>query len=138
MQIEEKPAGNPPFATPFEWIGGEDRVKALVERFYDLMDLERGYTALRAVHGSELDNARQRLFWFLCGWMGGPQYYTERFGHPALRMRHMPFAIGILERDQWLACMDQAMGETGVDEDLRARLRTSFFQTADWMRNTPA
>ena len=131
MNIQEKP----PFATPFEWIGGEERVKALVERFYDLMDLEPGYAALRAAHGSELVNARQRLFWFLCGWLGGPQHYTERFGHPMLRARHMPFSIGILERDQWLACMDQAMSETGVDEALRKRLRDSFFQTADWMRN---
>ena len=131
MQIQDKP----PFDTPFEWIGGEDKVKALTERFYDLMDLEPGYAALRASHGDTLDNARQRLFWFLCGWLGGPQHYTEKFGHPRLRMRHMPFSIGILERDQWLACMDQAMGETGVDEDLRARLRDSFFQTADWMRN---
>ncbi|MES2910494.1 MAG: globin, partial [Pseudomonadota bacterium] len=80
-------------------------------------------------------------FWFLCGWMGGPQHYTERFGHPRLRMRHMQGQggatgpIGIRERDEWLACMDQAMRETGVDDELRARLNTSFFQTADWMRN---
>lgn len=126
----------PPHATPFEWIGGEEKVKALVERFYDLMDLEPKYAALRASHGSDLERARQNLFWFLCGWLGGPQHYTERFGHPRLRMRHMPFRIGILERDQWLACMDQAMGEVGVDETLRARLKASFFQTADWMRNT--
>ena len=138
MQIEEKPLGTAPFATPFEWLGGEDKVKALVERFYDLMDIEPAYTALRAAHGSELIKARQHLFWFLCGWLGGPQHYTERFGHPKLRLRHMPFVIGILERDQWLACMDQAMGETGVDEALRARLRESCFQTADWMRNSPA
>ena len=131
MQIEEKS----PFATPFEWIGGEERVRALVDRFYDLMDLEPGYGDLRAAHGSTLDNARQRLFWFLCGWLGGPQHYTERFGHPMLRARHMPFSIGIRERDQWLACMDQAMGETGVPGPLRERLRNSFFQTADWMRN---
>jgi len=129
------PQEKPPFDTPFAWIGGEDRVHALTERFYDLMDLEPGYAVLRAAHGSNLDNARQRLFWFLCGWMGGPQHYTEKFGHPRLRARHMPFAIGITERDQWLACMDQAMRETGVDEGLRARLQASFFQTADWMRN---
>lgn len=126
----------PPPATPFEWIGGEEKVKALVERFYDLMDLEPKYAALRASHGTELERARQNLFWFLCGWLGGPQHYTARFGHPRLRMRHMPFKIGILERDQWLACMDQAMGEVGVDETLRTRLKASFFQTADWMRNT--
>ncbi len=124
-----------PINTPFTWIGGEERVKALTERFYDLMDLEPGYTALRAAHGTDLTHARQRLFMFLCGWLGGPQHYTEQFGHPRLRMRHMPFAIGILERDQWLACMDQAMAETGVPADLRERLKNSFFQTADWMRN---
>ena len=133
MQIQEKQ----PAETPFELIGGEQKVKALVERFYDLMDLAPGYAALRAAHGTELTRARQHLFWFLCGWLGGPQHYTDRFGHPKLRLRHMPFSIGILERDQWLACMDQAMGETGVPEVLRARLRDSFFQTADWMRNSP-
>ena len=121
--------------TPFEWIGGEDRVRALVDRFYDLMDLEPGYAALRAVHGSTLEDARQKLFWFLCGWLGGPQHYTTQFGHPRLRARHMPFKVGILERDQWLACMDDAMGDTGVPQALRERLRDSFFQTADWMRN---
>jgi hemoglobin len=123
--------------TPFEWIGGEARVRELVDRFYDLMDLEPAYKELRAVHGSELDSAREKLFMFLCGWLGGPQHYIERFGHPRLRARHMPFVIGTQGRDQWLACMDQAMGEIGVDEDLRARLREAFFQTADWMRNTP-
>jgi hemoglobin len=131
MQIQERPA----FATPYEWIGGEDRVKALVERFYDLMDLQPEFARLRQVHGESLDNSRQRTFWFLCGWLGGPQYYTEKFGHPRLRARHMHVPISIQERDEWLACMDQAMGETGVPEDLRARLRESFFQTADWMRN---
>ncbi len=124
-------------STPFDWIGGEPRVRALVDRFYDLMDIEPGYRELRAAHGSLLDDARDKLFWFLCGWLGGPSHYEDRFGHPRLRMRHMPFAIGIRERDQWLACMDQAMVETGVPEDLRARLRESFFRTADWMRNTP-
>jgi hemoglobin len=123
--------------TPFEWIGGEEKVKHLVERFYDLMDLEPAYADLRATHGTELARARQNLFWFLCGWLGGPDYYIERFGHPRLRARHMPFAIGIKERDQWLACMDQAMGEVDVDASLRERLRGSFSQTADWMRNTP-
>jgi len=133
MNTEEKPAQ----ASAFEAIGGEARVRLLVERFYDLMDLEPAYAALRAVHGSELANAREKLFMFLCGWLGGPQHYVERFGHPRLRARHMPFVIGIRERDQWLACMDQAMSEVGVPDALRAKLRESFFQTADWMRNTP-
>jgi hemoglobin len=131
MSEDDRPTGE----TPFEWMGGEAVVKDLTQRFYDLMDIEPAYSELRASHGDTLDRARERLFWFLCGWLGGPQYYTEQFGHPRLRMRHMPFSIGIRERDQWLACMDQAMGEVGVHEALRVRLRQSFFQTADWMRN---
>ncbi|HTH09291.1 MAG TPA: group II truncated hemoglobin [Acidovorax sp.] len=131
-------ASAPQAITPFEWIGGEDRVHALVERFYDLMDLEPAYAELRAAHGSDLASARQKLFWFLCGWLGGPDHYQSRFGHPRLRMRHMPFSIGIKERDQWVACMDQAMGETGVLGELRARLKESFMGTADWMRNRGA
>jgi len=125
----------PRYTSPFEWIGGEEKIQALVERFYDLMDLEPQYAALRAAHGSELDNARQRLFWFLCGWLGGPNHYTERFGHPRLRARHMPYAIGIKERDQWMACMVQAMDDQGVDTELAQRLVQSLFGTADWMRN---
>ena len=123
--------------TAFERLGGEAAVRALVDRFYDLMDLEPAYADLRLVHGATLDSARDKLFWFLCGWLGGPQPYVERFGHPRLKMRHMPFKIGIVERDQWLACMDQAMAETGVPAALRQRLQQSFFQTADWMRNQP-
>jgi len=121
--------------TPFVAMGGEQPVRQLADRFYDLMDIEPAYAALRAVHGTSLDGARDKLFWFLCGWLGGPQHYVERFGHPRLRARHLPFSIGILERDQWLACMDQAMTETMVAADLRTRLQASFFQTADWMRN---
>lgn len=116
-------------------LGGEAEVRALVDRFYDLMDLEPGYAALRALHPTQLDGSRDKLFWFLSGWLGGPQHYTERFGHPRLRARHLPYSIGILERDQWMACMSQAMRERGVDAGLAERLHEAFFNTADFMRN---
>ena len=121
--------------TAFERVGGEARVRALVDRFYDLMDLEPAYAALRAVHPSTLEGSRDKLFWFLCGWLGGPQHYTDRFGHPMLRARHLPFEIGIRERDQWMHCMQQAMSEVELDPEFAQRLSASFFQTADWMRN---
>ena len=121
--------------TPYERLGGDAAVRELVDRFYDLMDLEPQYAELRRTHGSELAHARDKLYWFLSGWLGGPDHYIERFGHPRLRARHLPFAIGVRERDQWLACMNQAMVECEVEEDLRVRLLQSFFQTADWMRN---
>jgi hemoglobin len=121
--------------TAFDRVGGEARVRALVDRFYDLMDLEPAYAALRSLHPSSLEGSRDKLFWFLCGWLGGPSHYTDRFGHPMLRARHLPFAIGIRERDQWMHCMEQAMAEIGLDPGFAQRLSASFFQTADWMRN---
>ncbi|MDD5028717.1 MAG: group II truncated hemoglobin [Rhodoferax sp.] len=134
MKIEEPTQTQ----TPFEQIGGEANVRALTERFYDLMELEPAYAQLRSVHALSLDDARNKLFWFLCGWLGGPQHYVERFGHPRLRQRHLPYKIGTVERDQWLACMGQAMLEVAVPEPLRAILQSSFAQTADWMRNQQA
>jgi hemoglobin len=121
--------------TPFESLGGEHAVRALVDRFYDLMDLEPEFAALRAMHPSTLDGSRDKLHWFLCGWLGGPNLYTDRFGHPMLRARHLPYAIGIAERDQWLAGMNQAMLERELDAALAGRLMEAFFGTADWMRN---
>ena len=122
-------------AAAFERVGGEAAVRALVDRFYDLMDLDPAYAVLRALHPSTLEGSRDKLFWFLCGWLGGPQHYTDRFGHPMLRARHLPFSIGVKERDQWLACMHQAMAELAFDPQLAQRLGESFFGTADWMRD---
>ena len=122
-------------ASAFEWIGGEEKVRGLVDRFYDLMDLEPAYADIRELHAPDPSHARDKLYWFLSGWLGGPSLYIERLGHPRLRARHLPFAIGTRERDQWMACMNQAMVEQGVAEDLRQRLLLAFFQTADWMRN---
>lgn len=126
-----------PERTPYDIMGGEPMVRALVERFYDLMELDPEFAQLRAVHGASLEHARERLFMFLSGWLGGPSLYTDRFGHPMLRARHLPFPIGTVERDQWMACMVKAMEETGVEPQLRQALRNAFFKTADWMRNQP-
>ncbi|MGZ5101868.1 MAG: group II truncated hemoglobin [Usitatibacter sp.] len=125
----------PDSPTPYGLIGGDAKVRELVERFYDLMELEPGYRLLREVHGSSLESAREKLHLFLSGWLGGPSLYTDRFGHPMLRARHLPFSIGNEERDQWMACMVQAMEETEVPQELRQALAAAFQKTADWMRN---
>ena len=132
---DDDPAEALPTPTAYTLLGGDARVRELVDRFYDLMDLEPAYTELRAAHGTTLDEARDKLYWFLSGWLGGPSLYIERFGHPRLRARHLPFAIGIKERDQWVACMSQAMVDVQVPDALVQRLQQAFMQTADWMRN---
>jgi hemoglobin len=121
----------------FDALGGEAGVRALVDRFYDLMELEAAYAGIRSLHPAGLDGSRDKLHWYLCGWLGGPQHYVERFGHPRLRARHLPYAIGSSERDQWLACMAQALAESGIDDGLAAQLRQALSGTADWMRNRP-
>lgn len=128
-------AAAPAETTPFTRLGGESGVRALVDRFYDLMDLEPGFAGLRALHPADLSGSRDKLFWFLCGWLGGPAHYETRFGHPRLRARHLPYSIGIAERDQWMACMMQAMAELQVETALAQRLAEALFGTADWMRN---
>ena len=122
-------------ASAFSLLGGEPAVRALVDRFYDLMDLEPAYAGIRRLHPGTLDGSRDKLHWFLCGWLGGPDLYVQRFGHPRLRARHLPYEIGIAEREQWLACMTQAMQECGIEASLAERLAAAFFNTADWMRN---
>jgi hemoglobin len=134
---DDDSSSSSPGPTPFGMMGGEASVRRLVDRFYDLMDLEPRFAVLRKVHGTSLDDARDKLFWFLCGWLGGPNHFIERFGPPRLRARHLPFSIGKEERDQWLACMFQAMEDEQLPEPLVARLQKSFFDTADWMRNRP-
>lgn len=119
----------------YQRIGGETAVRALVDRFYDLMDSLPEAYEIRKLHAPDLNQARDKLFMFLSGWMGGPPLYEQAFGHPRLRMRHMPFAIASRERDQWMLCMTQAMQDTGVDPDLAEELTSAFYRVADFMRN---
>ena len=119
----------------YQRLGGEAGVRALVDRFYDLMDSLPEAYAIRKLHPADLSASREKLFLFLSGWLGGPPLYTERYGHPRLRARHLPFAIGVQERDQWLMCMRQAMTELAVEEGLRRDLMIALAKTADHMRN---
>jgi hemoglobin len=130
MQIEQ-----PNQPTVYEMIGGEEKLRQMVDRFYDLIELEPEFAGLRALHPPTLDGSRDKTFKFLSGWSGGPNLYIEQYGHPQLRARHLPYAIGISERDQWLRAMALAMQDVGLDETLQQRLMQSFYQTADWMRN---
>jgi hemoglobin len=121
--------------THYERIGGEEGVRKLVDSFYDLMDKQEDLRGIRELHAKSLKASREKLFLFLSGWLGGPQLYVEKYGHPRLRQRHVAFAIGESERDQWMNCMIQAMRDVGLEEELRNELAAAFQKTSDFMRN---
>jgi len=121
--------------THYQRIGGEEKVLALVQRFYQLMDELPETYGIRKLHAADLQGATDKLFKFLTGWMGGSQLYVDQYGHPMLRRRHMPFAIGDTERDQWLLCMNHALDDVVEDPELRQELSAAFAKVADHMRN---
>jgi hemoglobin len=134
---EPKPTGLHPWgnsATPYEELGGETVLRALVDEFYDLMAEDS--PLLRAMHPADDSNSRRNLFEFLSGWTGGPGLYMERKGHPRLRMRHLPFSIGSAEAEEWMRCMRSALDAVGVVEPLRSYLETRLEQNAQHVRNT--
>jgi hemoglobin len=131
VRSEPKPWGDA--ATPYEALGGAEGVRGLVDRFYDRVDASA--PTLRAMLPRDDSVSRDKLFEFLSGWTGGPDLYVDKRGHPRLRMRHFPFAIGLDEVEEWLRCMGEALDDCDVRGPLREFLDTRFHQSAHWMRN---
>lgn len=121
--------------TIYEQIGGEENIRRLVDRFYDLMDARPEAAGIRRLHPEDLSQSREKLYLFLVGWTGGPPLYVQKYGHPRLRARHLPFPIGEAERDQWLLCMNQALDEVVEKALLKQQISLAFGQLADFMRN---
>jgi hemoglobin len=122
-------------STFFQLLGGTENIRTLVETFYDIMQTAPKAAPILALHPADLTSSREKLFMFLTGWTGGPQLYIERYGHPRLRARHMPFSIGEAERDQWMYCMISAMNQMNLDEKLMQKLAEQLYGVADFMRN---
>jgi hemoglobin len=122
--------------TPYELLGGEAGVRRLVQRFYALMDELPEAHAVRQMHPESLEGSATSLFEFLSGWFGGPSLYIAKKGHPRLRMRHAPYAVGTTVRDEWMLCMTQALTEQVDDPAFRASLLDTFAQMATHMINT--
>ena len=122
-------------STFYQLLGGAEKVRDLVDAFYDIMNSDPRAAPIRALHPADLTSSREKLFMFLTGWTGGPPLYIERYGHPRLRQRHMPFSIGEAERDQWMYCMIQAMHSLNFDDTLMQKLAEQLYGVADFMRN---
>jgi hemoglobin len=132
----------PSASTPqslFDLLGGEpdatNQIRAIVEAFYDVMDSDEKAKTIRLMHPEDLTSSREKLFMFLSGWTGGPQLYIERYGHPFLRRRHLPFKIGEEERDQWIYCMTKGMLNLKMEEEKIKALLNALYPIADFMRN---
>ncbi|QPK61995.1 group II truncated hemoglobin [Methylomonas sp. LL1] len=124
--------------TPYDFIGGEPAIRSLVDRFYFYMDILPEAQGIRAMHQPNLASAKDKLFKFFSGWLGGPNLYIEEFGHPMLRARHFPFKIGESERDQWMLCMNKALDEIPMDPRLHANLQAALQHLATHMINQDA
>ncbi|VAV90134.1 Hemoglobin-like protein HbO [hydrothermal vent metagenome] len=131
MTEAENPWGSDP--TPFDALGGQERIRSIVDRFYDIVDADA--LNLRAMLPEDDAVSRQKLFEYLVEWTGGPDLYSSHRGHPRMRMRHMPFAIGEAEVDAWLACMERSLDDNEVSGPVRAFLDGKFTALAQHMRN---
>jgi hemoglobin len=122
--------------TPYELIGGAPMVRRLADRFYEIMDADPGAMRIRAMHGRDLTSIRQLLFEFLSGWLGGPPLYFQRTEHRCIMSAHRPYAIGDVERDEWMHCMRRAMDDCGLPAEVRAVLDQAFLNMANRFRST--
>ncbi len=127
----QHPWGDAP--TPYEELGGDGAAAGLVGAFYDIIEAES--PSLRAMLPANTATSRQKLFEYLSGWLGGPPLYTDKRGHPRLRMRHLPFTIGRAEADEWMRCFRLAMERVDVPEPLRGFLDAKLTPLADHMIN---
>ena len=121
--------------SPYERLGGELALRNLVDRFYGYMNDLPEARMIRKMHAADLSSAKEKLFKFLSGWLGGPDLFVAEFGHPRLRMRHFPFTIDVEARNQWVLCMKRALDDTVTDTALRELLLQALAQTATHMIN---
>lgn len=129
---EVKPTPRP---TPYVIVGGELTVRRIADRFYDIMDSAPEAAGIRALHGSDLSEVRERLFEFLSGWLGGPPLYFQRPDHKCIMSAHRPYAIGAAERDAWMWCMRRTLEDVGLPADYRAVLEEALQRMAEAFRN---
>lgn len=121
--------------TPYELLGGEEGVRELASEFYNVMSAREDATTIRKMHAANLSGIQEKLFMFLSGWLGGPNLYLKKYGTICLSSPHAKYAIGSDERDQWLACMDQALDNVGASEEVKGMLKEPMFNLADVMCN---
>ena len=122
------------YQTPYQALG-ETGIRSLTHTFYDIMDTLPEAAEVRAMHAKDLGPMKEKLAEYLIGWMGGPPLYEDKYGTVCMTEPHEHYAIGPRERDQWLLCMEKALGAIEADDDVREMLRDPLFRIADAVRN---
>ncbi|MCL1143877.1 group II truncated hemoglobin [Shewanella gaetbuli] len=125
----------PKQSNAYDLIGGDKVIKAIAHEFYQQMQTRADTQPLLALHRAPIADSEVKLYEFLSGWLGGPQLYQQKYGHPALRARHMPFAIDESMRDQWLLCMQAALDKCVKKPEHRQAIIQALSTLADHMRN---
>jgi hemoglobin len=137
LRSSSKTVSEPTTTTVYDELGGASGVRRLVDRFYDEMEHRAEVKSLRDQHPVDLTESREKLTWFMSGWLGGPPLYVEKKGHPRLRARHLPFVVDESMRDQWMLCMRVALADVGavLSTTTREKLDAALFQLAHHMIN---
>jgi len=123
----------------YDSVGGQEVIDQLVDDFYQIMATDPVAKDCFATHaGRDISESAHKLKYFLSGWLGGPQLYLEKFGHPRLRMRHNPFPIGVKEAEQWLYCMKKALAKSVIKPEIQEQMYGAFVQVATMLIKNPS
>lgn len=124
--------------TTFQSAGGEAGIRRLVDSFYEQMDTDPRYRTIRNWHPADLTRSRDKLTLFLCGWMGGPRLYQEKYGSISIPGAHAHLSVGAEEMQMWLDCMADALAQQPYPSSLREYLSEQLAKPADMIRRQTA
>ena len=118
----------------YQAAGGEPGIRQLVETFFERMGGDERFATIWALHPEDKEVLRDKLARFLCGWLGGPKLYNEKYGAIGIPRVHQHLAIATIERDQWLTCMKESVDEQPFDESFKQYLMEQLYVPAEAVR----
>lgn len=120
----------------FQAAGGEKGLRRLVDDFFDRMGTDKRFATIYGMHPDDKEVSRDKLHRFLCGWLGGPKLYNEKYGGISIPRVHKHLAIATAERDQWLTCMAESAAEQPFAESFKIYLMEQLYVPAEAVRRT--
>lgn len=118
----------------FQAAGGVDGLRRLIDNFFDRMGSDDRFATIHAMHPDDREMSRDKLHRFLCGWLGGPKLYREKYGSIGIPRVHAHLPITTAERDQWLTCMKESVEEQQFAADFKKYLMEQLYVPAEAVR----